>query len=278
MKNISMQQRIQSSHILWLSLLTSVFLFCVVSTSASATFISEEFSSNSSMVDGSLVSKVDGASPIELSNLNNEFYFLGVVAQDSNSTVTIAKNDANMPVAISGEVNLLASNINGEIKEGDLLTLSWISGVAMKLTENTNTRVIAVALEDFDASSAKSYSSIDSPTGEEGAVKVNQLFVRLTGSDAFSAQQINSQSYGLIEKLTGKEISIVRLIAGLFVFVATFVIASVFIYSSIKGSFISFGRNPLASNAIYAGLLQVSATSVVIIAVGATIAYLIWVV
>jgi hypothetical protein len=272
---ISVDIRLISLHLFLIIIgLTFYGLF----TLAGAASIAEEFSSNNALVNGSLVSKVDDSSPIELSNINNDLYFLGAVTQSSNSLVTITKVDANTPVAISGEVNILASDINGEIEEGDLLTLSWINGVAMKLTDDINARVVGVALEDFSAVGANTYGKIETSRGQVDETKVNQIYVRLTGSDAFASQQRNNESYGLVEKLTGKDVSLVRLVSGLFVFITTFVIASVFIYSSIKGSFISFGRNPLASNSIYAGLLQVSAISVVIIAVGATVAYLIWVI
>ncbi len=65
--------------------------------------------------------------------------------------------EQSIPVGLVGEVLTKVSNINGEIKPGDLLTSSDISGVAAKATKSTT--VVGKALESFGSSSCTISSS-----------------------------------------------------------------------------------------------------------------------
>lgn len=256
-----------------------VLLILTLQTKVHAVSIGEEYTSQSSFVDGTLVSiDKDNTETVVASNFNNDDYVVGVAQSKESNLVTISRNYASTTVAISGEVSILVSNVNGNIRQGEILTASWVDGVAMKMQDNSNARIIGIALEDFDSEAAKTYSDIEIPNDTPRDLQIGYIKIRISAGEAYAAQNSTLNIGGFLEELTGKDISDFRLATGFLVFISSLIVASVFIYSSIKGSFISFGRNPLASNSIYGGLLQVSTISVTVIAVGSTLAYIVWVI
>lgn len=80
----------------------------------------------------------------------------GVIAGANNygSAITLRAIDAGegrMPVTLTGTAYCLASNANGAIKAGDLLTTSAVPGHAMKVTDHDAARgaILGKALEDL---------------------------------------------------------------------------------------------------------------------------------
>jgi len=77
--------------------------------------------------------------------------FIGVISSAPSQVIgedIFTKAKKPRPVALSGRVPVKVSNENGEIKPGDLLTVSSLPGVAMKATEPG--RVIGMALESSE--------------------------------------------------------------------------------------------------------------------------------
>jgi hypothetical protein len=77
--------------------------------------------------------------------------FIGVISSAPSQVIgedIFTKAKRPRPVALSGRVPVKVSNENGEIKPGDLLTVSSLEGVAMKATEPG--RVIGMALESSE--------------------------------------------------------------------------------------------------------------------------------
>jgi len=77
--------------------------------------------------------------------------FIGVISSAPSQVIgedIFTKAKRPRPVALSGRVPVKVSNENGEIKPGDLLTVSSLPGVAMKATEPR--RVIGMALESSE--------------------------------------------------------------------------------------------------------------------------------
>ena len=57
------------------------------------------------------------------------------------------------------------------------------------------------------------------------------------------------------------------------VFFISLAVAAMFVVSSIKGSFVSIGRNPMASASIHKGMVRVAILAVTIIVTGAVVSY-----
>ena len=72
--------------------------------------------------------------------------------------------------------------------------------------------------------------------------------------------------------------SFAKVMIGSLVFLSSLLVAGFFVTSSIRGSFVSIGRNPMASAVIYRNLAQVTAAAVVIILIGSALAYVILVI
>jgi hypothetical protein len=266
-------------HIIWVIIIVSFFV-ALFYVPVNAQSIAEQYKSEVSLSEGMLVSLQENDSEkIVATNMQNDKLFIGVTQNTESNLVTISKDFSDATVAISGEVSVLASDLGGSIKQGDELTVSWVDGVVMKNTDAVSQRIVGIALENFKDSNSSTYRNLDTPDGISDTAKVAYLRMKLVDVDTYgAAAETKTSSFGFIQQLTGKEVSVIRVFSGFAVFLATLIVASVFIYSSIKGSFISFGRNPLASNSIYAGLIQVSATSVGALIIGALLAYLIWVI
>lgn len=261
----------------------SVFCFFCISIvivgSSGAVSLSEQFINNDSFTEGLIVS-LDKENPdkIVLSDLTNSNYLLGVVAEDGVSSVTFAKDGSDTNVALDGVVSVLVSDENGVISKGDFISASWLQGVGMKSDEISNQKLVGVALEDFDAEKSLTYGDIDTPTGTQ-SVQVSSIQVQLFDKEGPIVDSANTEGVeGVFEKIVGKRISFTKVLAGSLILIVSISIAGVFIASAIRGSFVSIGRNPLASTSIYKSLIHVSGLSVLVILIGAALSYVVLVI
>ena len=262
--------------ILIFGLFLFIFYFLVVPVIASASTLSEEFSSETELKTGSLVSlKKDSPKQVELSSIDKNQYLLGVVTESDNSSVNYVKQSSQVSVALSGEVKVFVTDANGVISKGDFIGASWLEGVGMKSNTDEKQKLLGVALEDYDSSNSNQYGEIDTPEGKKN-VTVNFLNVRLFERD--NSEEVVTKSNGiegLLSKIAGKDVSLAKIIFCLLVFLVSILVSGFFVSSSIKGSFISIGRNPLASPSIYRSLIHVTSISVVIILIGTALSYVV---
>ena len=248
----------------------------------SASTVGEEFSTATDLQNGLLVS-INPESPdsIELASLGTGKYSLGIINDTQSNVITFAKDNATVSVALSGEVLVYVSNANGEIKVGDFIGVSWLEGVGMKALTNQDQKLLGVALEDYDGSEASEYGNIETANGNKD-VSVDVIKVRLfdkEGSvDAINSTNQTTSLENFANSIAGKSVNPIRILAGALIFIMGIALAGFFAYSSIKGSFISVGRNPMASDSIYRSLTQVSMISVAALVIGAALAYVVLVV
>jgi hypothetical protein len=260
-----------------------VFLYCsfIFPSQGSASTIGEDFKSAVNENSKGLIVSIDKNNPssIELGSTANNSYLLGVISEEANNGIVYSKADSNVVVSISGDVEVYVSDVNGEIKSGDFVSTSWLEGVGMKILDDKNQKILGVALEDYNPENAVSYGEILTPNGSK-SVGVSTIRIRLLDKEAISNAIYESKD-GLeryIENMVGNEVSLFRIISGLTIFFACLLVAALFVYSSIRGSFVSIGRNPMASNSIYSNLIHVTTGSVTIILIGALLTYIILVV
>lgn len=258
-----------------LGLYLSVMLISPVVLAGS---LSEGFPTADNYPNGTLVSiRNTVPTSVELANLNNNDYLLGTVESEGDSLLTISGSNSTVYVATSGDVQAFVSDVNGEVKKGDFVGSSWISGIGMKADKDSQQKLLGIALQSFSdvADSAVKFANIETPTGEVSA-KVAKIAIRLFDREIGPA--LNQQTSALenfASKITGKEVAFARIFAALALFVVSLIISGVFLSNAIRGSFISLGRNPLASSSIFASLMQVSGVSISLVLIGALIAYLV---
>ncbi|HEX9679326.1 MAG TPA: hypothetical protein VGA08_01785 [Candidatus Saccharimonadales bacterium] len=264
-------------------IITSIFtLLCLLSWSqvSRAAFISEGFLNTGNLAEGMLVSvNQEDPANIALANLTNNQYLTGVVSNSGDSLINVNYAQADIQVAIAGEVAAYVSDLNGDIKAGDFVGTSWLSGVGMKANEEDKQKLLGIALEDFNQESiAQDIEDVPTPSGEKtarvGLIKI-RLFDREAGPNptgGLSGIEI------LASKIAGKTVPFARVLVASGLFALSVIISGVFLANAIRGSFISLGRNPLASGSIFTSLLQVSGVSVSLVLIGSVIAYILLVV
>ena len=86
---------------------------------------------------------------------------------------------------------------------------------------------------------------------------------------------IPSALQNLANALAGKQVDTLPIILAAAVFIIMLIVVVSIIYSMIRSSIISVGRNPLSQSAIYRDLIQLSALVIGILGVGLIAMYLI---
>jgi hypothetical protein len=256
-----------------------LLVFFVFSLPASASYLSEEFNVSGSFPTGSIVSiKKSDPESIELSVLANSEYLLGSVVGEDQGTVTFAKEDASVTVALTGEVDVLVSDANGQVKKGDFIGASWLEGVGMKSLDSDRQKLLGVALDDYSESEAKRYGQIDANGGKKD-ISIDVIRVRLFEKEGVTKTIATSKGLeSILNAVAGREVSLAKVLASSILFLVTLIVSAMFIVSSIRGSFISIGRNPMASQSIYRSLLHVSGLSVLVLIIGTALTYVVLVV
>lgn len=213
------------------------------------------------LATGALVSlDPSSQSYVQLANSARSSQVVGVIGQ--KPLIEIKSNNTEIQVVVSGTAPALVSDINGEVKAGDRIAASPIDGVGMKAT--IATQVIGVAQTDF-ANINTVTSTINDVTGKPQTVHTGLLPV-----------QINVSYYSPDEKKTfvpeplqqlansvvgGRVVSSGRIIAAILALIFGFVSIAALLYSSVRSSIISIGRNPLSESAVRKGLIEVGLTA-----------------
>lgn len=248
-----------------------------MSVGVSAASISEGYPSDESHPEGSLVVLSNTTPPtVELADLNNSQYLVGVIENDGKSLVTFNKDGADLLVSTSGEVYAYVSDLAGNITAGDFIGTSWISGVGMKAESITEQKLLGIALEVFDENSqAIEIADVETADGNKTA-RVGKIAVRLfereIGPDEGSQP---SSLERLALRIAGKDVPFARVIAAFGLFTISVIISGVFLANAIKSSLISIGRNPLAHSPIFNTLTQISGVSIGLVLIGAALAYVV---
>ena len=241
--------------------------------------VTQGYKVKTEMASGTIVSIASGSSDtVEKSDTKNESDLVGVIAAEGDSLIDLRPAGSEVRVAVSGDTSVLVSDINGEIKEGDQIAISPLAGVGMKLSDDIdNTKVVATASQALDkVSSDVSKTEVEMASGAKKAVTIGRISVNLLLNDRASASKKNTNFLSSVgEKITGKQTDPVKVIASTAVSVSTLALAGMILNGSVKGSFISLGRNPLSKESIINGLLRAVLLAIVIIAFGLSLSYMV---
>lgn len=219
--------------------------------------ISWSYTTAQDLKGGTIVSiKAGSSDAIEPSNTQNSARILGVVVEDENTLVAVDPDATKAQVATNGTAQVLVSNINGNIATGDRVVVSPLTGIGMKGVEDGY--MIGRATANFSANSSSASSQrVTDKDGKEQTVAVGYLAIQL--APGFSGDSGGAES-GLqrwVKSLTGRTVSMPRIITSIVIAVLTLATIVVLMYAAIYGSIISIGRNPLARKSIFRALLNV---------------------
>ncbi len=230
---------------------------------------------DSNIVEGALVSlKSDSPNTIELVNPDRADKLIGIVGE--NPLIELSDGTNSIQVVTSGVTQALVSDINDEIKSGDRIAVSPIEGVGMKATQSG--MVVGIAQADLN-SVETSERTITDKDGKPQTVKIGSIPVQVDtvffAGSAAGSTFVPGAIQQLANNIAGREVSAIRVLISALLLVLLLVSVVVLLYSSVKSSIISIGRNPLSEGAVHKSLLQVGLTVVGLLAFTVILVYLI---
>lgn len=248
-------------------LATALAMFSLAPVGASSANISKSYKADGSIANGSLVS-LDGdkSDYVQPANSNNAARLLGVAVASQDSLLAVDATAGNVQVATSGTASVLVSDLNGDIKVGDQITVSPFDGVGQKQTGSG--RVIGLAQTGFSAQTdGATTQTVTDTAGKKRTIHLGFTRVNIgagisNSSVAAGNEQLNALQK-LVKSITGHTVSTWRAaIALIIVLVAATALISL-TYAAIYGSIISVGRNPLGAPAVFRTLRSVLAMTLI---------------
>lgn len=195
----------------------------------------------------------------------NQIY--GVVVDPGDAPLTLNSQNGHVFVTTSGTYQVLVSTTNGAIKQGDYISLSTVSGIGAKAKAGQST-VLGRAGGGFDGSSGVITSGGGSAIGRIPVSIAIQANPQASNNvPAFLKRAANS--------VADKPISVFRIYIAAAILAAAAIAAVAILWSGIRGSFISLGRNPLSKHAIMGGLYRVIFTGLGVFILGLAGVYLV---
>lgn len=228
------------------------------------------------IVEGALVSfKPDSPNTVELANIERADQLVGIVGD--NPLIELSNSDNTVEVVTSGITVALVSDINGAVVSGDKITVSPIAGVGMKATGSGVVVGTAQAnLADVETSQATITTKDDNT---QTTINVGRIPVQV--DTVFYAGNARGSSFvppafqEFADNIAGRAVSPIRLAFAAFLLIVLFISIAALLYSAVRSSIISIGRNPLSEKAVHRSLLQVGLTIVGLLAFTTMLVYLI---
>lgn len=260
-----------------LSAFVALFVLLTPNAALAITTISQGYTTSDQVSTGSIVSLKEGLPDnVVAANQKTSGTILGVVISDNSSLLQLWSGQASqVQVATNGIVQVLVSDINGVIKDGDQITASPISGVGMKATTNTKVVGVAQGSQNSNNSSDQTYKD---KSGESHKVKLGLVPALINVSYFYKQPEktlIPSAVQNIANALAGKKVDSLPILISMGIFVVTLIVVVAIIYSMIRSSIISVGRNPMSQSAIYRQLTQMSSLVVGIIGAATISIYLV---
>lgn len=231
--------------------------------------------SDSSVVAGALVSLKDNTpNTVELATPANTENIIGIAG--NKSLIELSNGTSSVQVVTNGTTPALVSDINGDIRAGDKITASPIAGVGMKATMSGV--IVGTAQANFSTADT-STRQVKDKKGKEVTVKIGAVQVQV--DKVFYQAPTNNNSFlppvltDFANSVAGHQVSPVRIVAAAFLIALLFIIVTILLYSAVRSSIISIGRNPLSEQAVHKSLLEVGLTVVGVLVFTVIVVYLI---
>lgn len=247
-----------------------------VAYAQNAAAISQGFlTSETNVTTGALMTmKTGSTNTVELANAVRAGRLIGVVGD--NTLLELGDQSENVQVVTSGVAQVLVSDANGSVNAGDKITASPIEGIGMKAT--TSVQVVGIAQASLSSVQAQS-RTVQGADGSPVQVKIGKIPVQvnvtfyLAPEDKQSFMPVFLQDFA--NAVSGREVSPVRVMIAALILVLAFVSIAVLLYSTVKSSIISIGRNPLSEKAVRKSIFQIGGTVVGILLLTLITIYLI---
>jgi hypothetical protein len=196
---------------------------------------------------------------IELTSTDNIEHMVGIVSD--KPLIELSGGESGVQIVTSGLTVALISDINGKVVNGDKITASPIEGVGMKATESMI--IIGTAQGNLASTDTEARSVIDN-AGKKRTVHIGLLPVQV-GVSYFTVKNEKSTFVpGFLQELAnnvgGRNVSPMRVLVAGLILLLLFISVTVLLYSAVRSSIISIGRNPLSESAVRKSLFEVGLT------------------
>jgi hypothetical protein len=256
-------------------LLGLLTVICTVGSVHAVTPISQSYITSETIPIGSIVSLKDNTSDqVVASTTDNAGNIFGVVINNDSSLLSISSGQGQqVQVANSGTVPVIVSDYNGPINQGDSITASPIAGVGMKASSDV--RIIGLAQTDLRSGEKQQVKLKNGATKQvllaQIPLLVNVSYFFKQPDKSIIPQSLQSIANGI----AGKAVDSLPIIVSGGIFIIMLIVVMAIIYTMIRSSIISIGRNPLSQASVYRNLLQMSVLVLVILSVGIAAIYFI---
>lgn len=260
--------------VLFSAALLSAALFFVATPVIAQTITQGYFvdESSVSIQNGMVVALKDGDSTkIEPINNSQATRAHGVVVGTGDSAFVLSEENQKVYVASSGKFSVLVSDQNGTIRQGDFISLSSVTGIAMKSDEFQEI-VLGKAIDAYDGSVGKiSEATIKDAQGNDKLLKIGRIRVDIQimrNPILKSTASLPSFLKDASEYVAGKPVNPIRVYISLAVIIAAASVSGALIYSGVRAGMIAIGRNPLSKKSIIRGIIQVIIVAIIIFIIG----------
>jgi hypothetical protein len=169
------------------------------------------------------------------------------------------------------------SDVGGAVANGDKITVSPIEGVGMKATETTT--VVGTAQADLKLDEAE-IRTVTDRNGKKVNVHIGLVPVQVSVA-SFTPDSDKRTAFvppflqALANDVSGRDVSPIRVLTAALILLLLFVSVTVLLYSAVRSSIISIGRNPLSQAAVRKSLLEVILTVLGILLFAAGLIYIV---
>jgi hypothetical protein len=229
------------------------------------------------MVVALSVSSAPDNPKVERAALDKEPKVIGVSTTVDDHLVTEGSSSKTVYVQTSGETTVFVTDLNGDVKNGDLLAPSPILGILMKADEST-APIVGIAIEDFDHGAAETQSIEEG--GQRRDVQIDKVQINLDHMAASNQQ--SSATDSSLERLgravVAKDVGEIQVLAALVIFLLVLVAEGGIIYGAVSSSITALGRNPMAGKIIRKEMLRVAAIALAVLSMGIAAIYaILWI-
>ena len=269
------KHKFPGGHFLYTLIALVALSFVATQSTSALTALSQGYASTEPVSLGALVSlKKNSNDTVEPSTTATSNSIIGVVVNEDSSLLSVSDGSTQAQVATSGVANLIVSDINGDIELGDQITASPIKGVGMKATSNAKVIGISQSSPAYD-SKPHEYTN---ESGNKESLRLGQVPIVISVSYYTKSPEktvIPPALQNIANAVAGRKVSTLPILVSAAIFVIMLVAVVSIIYSMIRSSIISIGRNPMAQSAVYRDVIQLSALVIIIMSVSLIAIYII---
>ena len=231
----------------------------VMAVPAIASAASQSFNVlNNQAQPGMLMSLTQDSGVIEPTTDKNAASLIGVITTD---TTSLSQQPGQVSVATDGQTDTLVSTQNGDIKVGDRIGVSSLSGVGSKLTKSG--WMVGVAEGSVDAKTTGAVpTSLSDSTGAKHTVYLARipLIVKVNyfsaPAPAATPSFVPASLQALADKIAGKHASLLSLILSFVLMLTGVIWAGAVVYAAVRGAIDAIARQPLSKTVVNRAMIR----------------------